>query len=79
MAATIKLATIMRVAKRRAIENSDDRTTSSCCRVVITKKMLQLLVAITTNGCTVVASQMPSLVVPHSCSSFLSNAEAGDC
>ena len=30
MAATIKLTTIMRVANRRAMKNSDDRTTLSC-------------------------------------------------
>ena len=37
---------------------------------MITKTMLQLLVATTTNACAVVSSQMPSRVVPHSCSNF---------
>ena len=40
------------------------------------KTMLLLLVATTTNGCTVVSSQMPSLLVPHSCfhsACYLSN------
>ena len=42
------------------------------------KMMLQLLVAITTSGYTVVSSQMLSLVVPNSCYSFFSNVSAGD-
>ena len=38
------------------------------------KMMLLLLVATTTNDCVIVSSQMPSLLVPHSCSNFYSNA-----
>ena len=44
-----------------------------------TKTMLLLLVATTTNRCTVVSCQMPSLLVPHSCSSFYSNVELHSC